>query len=30
VAGSAVFGAKDPDGGYKGVMQALRRAAHPT
>ncbi|MBP8288187.1 MAG: ribulose-phosphate 3-epimerase [Rhodoferax sp.] len=29
VAGSAVFGAKDPDGGYKGVMQALRRAAHP-
>ena len=28
VAGSAVFGAKDPDGGYKGVMQALRRAAH--
>jgi len=29
VAGSAVFSAKDPDGGYKGVMQALRRAAHP-
>lgn len=29
VAGSAVFGSKDPDGGYKGVMQALRRAAHP-
>jgi ribulose-phosphate 3-epimerase len=29
VAGSAVFGAKDPDGGYRTVMQALRRAAHP-
>ncbi len=29
VAGSAVFGAPDTDGGYKGVMQALRRAAHP-
>ncbi|MBV5298698.1 MAG: ribulose-phosphate 3-epimerase [Rhodoferax sp.] len=29
VAGSAVFGCKDADGGYKGVMQALRRAAHP-
>ena len=29
VAGSAVFGAKDADGGYKGVMQALRFAAHP-
>jgi ribulose-phosphate 3-epimerase len=29
VAGSAVFGAPDADGGYKGVMQALRRAAHP-
>ncbi|MBE0473405.1 ribulose-phosphate 3-epimerase [Rhodoferax sp.] len=27
VAGSAVFGAPDADGGYKGVMQALRRAA---
>ncbi len=30
VAGSAVFGAPDADGGYKGVMQALRRAAHPS
>jgi ribulose-phosphate 3-epimerase len=29
VAGSAVFGAPDAGGGYKGVMQALRRAAHP-
>jgi len=29
VAGSAVFGAPDADGGYKGVMQALRKAAHP-
>ncbi|NCN98180.1 MAG: ribulose-phosphate 3-epimerase [Rhodoferax sp.] len=29
VAGSAVFGAPDADGGYRGVMQALRRAAHP-
>jgi len=29
VAGSAVFGAPDADGGYKGVMQALRSAAHP-
>ena len=27
VAGSAVFGAKDADGGYKTVMPALRRAA---
>jgi len=27
VAGSAVFGAPDADGGYKGVMQALRKAA---
>jgi len=27
VAGSAVFGAPDADGGYKGVMQALRHAA---
>jgi len=30
VAGSAVFGAPDVGGGYKGVMQALRRAAHPS
>jgi ribulose-phosphate 3-epimerase len=30
VAGSAVFGAPDADGGYKAVMQALRRAAHPS
>ena len=30
VAGSAVFGAKDAGGGYKTVMQALRRAAHPS
>ncbi|BCO28606.1 ribulose-phosphate 3-epimerase [Rhodoferax lithotrophicus] len=30
VAGSAVFGAPDADGGYHTVMQALRRAAHPT
>ena len=29
VAGSAVFGAPDADGGYHGVMNALRRAAHP-
>src|SRR5450830_1454782 len=29
VAGSAVFGAPDADGGYQGVMQALRHAAHP-
>ncbi|GAB4211575.1 MAG: ribulose-phosphate 3-epimerase [Rhodoferax sp.] len=29
VAGSAVFGAPDADGGYRGVLQALRRAAHP-
>ena len=29
VAGSAVFGAPDPEGGYHGVMRALRRAAHP-
>ena len=27
VAGSAVFGAPDPDGGYHGVMRALRTAA---
>ena len=27
VAGSAVFGAPDADGGYRGVMQALRQAA---
>jgi ribulose-phosphate 3-epimerase len=27
VAGSAVFGAPDADGGYRGVMQALRTAA---
>ena len=27
VAGSAVFGAPDADGGYHGVLQALRRAA---
>ena len=27
VAGSAVFGAPDADGGYRGVMQALRDAA---
>ncbi|MGH8804337.1 MAG: ribulose-phosphate 3-epimerase [Polaromonas sp.] len=32
VAGSAVFGAPDPDGGYHGVMQALRQhaAAQPS
>lgn len=30
VAGSAVFSAPDADGGYCGVMQALRRAAAPT
>jgi ribulose-phosphate 3-epimerase len=29
VAGSAVFSTPDADGGYKGVMQALRQAAHP-
>jgi len=29
VAGSAVFGAPDADGGYRTVMQALRNAAHP-
>jgi len=29
VAGSAVFGAPDPDGGYHRVMQQLRRNAHP-
>jgi ribulose-phosphate 3-epimerase len=29
VAGSAVFGAPDADGGYHTVMNALRRAAHP-
>jgi ribulose-phosphate 3-epimerase len=29
VAGSAVFGAPDPDGGYRTVMSALRAAAHP-
>ena len=27
VAGSAVFSAPDADGGYRGVMQALRQAA---
>ena len=27
VAGSAVFGAPDADGGYRGVMQALKKAA---
>lgn len=27
VAGSAVFGAPDTDGGYRGVMQALKKAA---
>ena len=27
VAGSAVFGAPDADGGYRSVMQALRQAA---
>jgi ribulose-phosphate 3-epimerase len=26
VAGSAVFGAPDADGGYRGVMQALKQA----
>lgn len=25
VAGSAIFGARDPDGGVRGVMAALRR-----
>lgn len=29
VAGSAVFGAPDPDGGYHGVLRALREAACP-
>ncbi|MDO8777448.1 MAG: ribulose-phosphate 3-epimerase [Burkholderiaceae bacterium] len=29
VAGSAVFGAPDADGGYHTVMHALRHAAHP-
>lgn len=29
VAGSAVFGAPDADGGYRGVMNALRHAAAP-
>ncbi len=29
VAGSAVFGSPDADGGYHGVMNALRRAAYP-
>jgi ribulose-phosphate 3-epimerase len=29
VAGSAVFNVPDADGGYRNVMQALRRAAHP-
>ena len=29
VAGSAVFGAPDADGGYRGVMNALRHAATP-
>ena len=29
VAGSAVFGAPDADGGYRKVMNALRSAAHP-
>ena len=28
VAGSAVFGAPDADGGYRGVMQALKQAAY--
>ncbi len=28
VAGSAVFGAPDADGGYRGVMQSLRQAAN--
>jgi ribulose-phosphate 3-epimerase len=27
VAGSAVFGAPDPDGGYRGVIARLRDAA---
>jgi ribulose-phosphate 3-epimerase len=30
VAGSAVFSAPDPDGGYRQIMQALRSAAYPT
>ncbi|MBL8372140.1 MAG: ribulose-phosphate 3-epimerase [Burkholderiaceae bacterium] len=29
VAGSAVFGAPDPDGGYRGVMKTLRSSARP-
>ena len=29
VAGSAVFGAPDADGGYRGVMNTLRQAALP-
>ena len=29
VAGSAVFGAPDADGGYRGVMNTLRQAARP-
>ena len=29
VAGSAVFGAPDPDGGYRGVMKTLRPTAPP-
>jgi ribulose-phosphate 3-epimerase len=29
VAGSAVFGAPDADGGYRGVMNTLRQAAPP-
>ena len=29
VAGSAVFGAPDPDGGYRGVMNTLRSSARP-
>ena len=28
VAGSAVFGAPDSDGGYRGVINALRHAGH--
>jgi ribulose-phosphate 3-epimerase len=26
VAGSAIFGARDPEGGYRGVMKQLRNA----
>ena len=26
VAGSAVFGARDPDGGYRGIFERLRAA----